>query len=226
MSELTDKPIKKLHDEPINVAKGVKQIVHLVEQHNKIDMLLQVIKNNTNKQTVIVTKSKRKADELSRYLRAQDIKVTAIHGNHRDSEFKAVTKDFNTYALNVLITTDMILQSLDLSNIQQIISYDLPVESSYYLSRLGCLEERGVAISLVSPDEENLLSDIEFAIKLEILREVVKDFVISSISEASRASEYEKAKVDRATAKRNKTKKTKKTKKKRNKTSDKGKTSK
>ena len=110
-------------------------------------MLLQVIKNSTDKQIVIVTKSKRRADELTTYLRTQDIKIAAIHGNHRVSEIRAATKAFNSYALNILVTTDMILQSLDLSKIQQVINYDLPTESRYYISRLGYLMERGVSTS-------------------------------------------------------------------------------
>src|SRR5660398_1078 len=61
-------------------------------------------------------------------------------------------------------------------------------------------------LPLVSPDEQNLLDRIEFAMKLEILQEEVKDFVISPASNATRASEYAKGKENHAIVKQDKNK--------------------
>ncbi len=109
----------------------------------------------------VITKTKRNADALSTYLQAQKINATAIHSNKRAQENDAATKGFESGEVTVLITTDMILQSLELTNISHMISYDLPLEPTHYLSRVGCLHERGISIALVSEEQESQLLDIE-----------------------------------------------------------------
>jgi len=177
MSEQTKKPSKKKYFDNVNVGKRTKQVVYLCEQNDKAAMFEQYLKNSDNKQTVVITKSKRRADELSTYLNAKDVTATAIHGNHRSEQIDKAAKEFNEDNLNILITTDMILQSLELKNIQTIINYDLPSEHENYFSRLILVDEIGESISFVSPDEYTFLSIIEIRLKAEIDQEELEGFI-------------------------------------------------
>jgi len=211
MTEQTDKPTKKIYYDSRSVAKRTKQLVHLVEEHDKTAMLAQIIKNNDNIQTVLITKSKRGADELGLYLKNEDIKVTTIHGNHRTEQYETAAKAFNTGEINILITTDMILQSLNLTNIQLLISYDLSMQSENYFLRLTYLKEIGESIALVSPNEQNLLDTIEFILKIEIPQEEVENFT-QTLSPS--LSQIPKSLKDKKKKPRHRTQKIKKTTKK------------
>ncbi len=207
MSEQTVKPPKKIFYDPISVAKRTKQVVNLVAKHDKSAMLYHIIKNAPVKQTVIITQSKRTADELSRQLKSKEIKAEASHGNHRAQQCKAAAEAFNAGEINILITTDKILESLDLTNIQLMISYELPMEPKQYLTRLGFLKEIGESIAFVTPDEQNLLSAVEFAMKDAIPQEEVKDFVHSPVSSESNLQEYVKEKKKKPRHRKTKQKK-------------------
>ncbi|MBU0631768.1 ATP-dependent helicase [bacterium] len=193
MPKPTDKPQKIFYD-PISVAKRTKQVANLVSKHDKSAMLYHIIKNTPTKQSVIITKNKRTADELSRFLKTKEIKAQAVHGNHRAEQCQITAKEFNEGKINILITTDMILTSLDLSNIQQMVSYDLPNEPKLYLTRLGYLKEIGESIAFVTPDEQSLLSAVEFTMKQSIAQEEVKDFVHSPVSSENNLREFMKEK--------------------------------
>jgi len=183
MPDQTDLPTQKLYYDSLSVARRTRQIVHFVAEHDKVAIFAQIIKNSANKQIVVVTKSKRKADELGAYLKTKDVKAIAIHGNHKTKEYEESSKAFNASELNVIITTDAILQVLSLSNIELIISYDFLLKVESYFTRLAELKEVGLAVALVSPEDENLLDTIELVMKLEIPKEEVKEFTPSSLSE-------------------------------------------
>ncbi|WP_345974926.1 helicase-related protein [Sulfurimonas sp. HSL3-7] len=177
MPEQTDQPTEKIYNDPISVAKRTRQKLHLVAGCDKAAILAHIIKSSDDIQTVVITKTKRDADALSIFLKSRSINAAAIHGNKRTQENEAAAKAFGEGKLNVLITTDMILQSLGLSNIARMVSYDLPTEPENYLSRLGCLSETGEAIALVTPEEERERFDIERVIRQEIPEEEVEGFV-------------------------------------------------
>jgi len=169
MSEETPKKFsKKKYYDNVNVGKRTKQVVYICEQQYKASMLEFYIKNTKKKQTVIVVKSKRRADELCTYLNSKDINVTAIHGNHRKEQIDKGAQEFNASTCNILITTDKILQSLELNNIETIINYDLPSEHEDYFDRLILVDEVGESISFVSNEDEDYLAVIEIRLKDEI----------------------------------------------------------
>ncbi len=169
--------IKKKYYDNISIGKRTKQRVYFVAQHDKPKMFELYIKNSETKQTVVITKSKRNADELCAYLKTKDIQALAIHGNHRAEQLENAANAFNASELNILITTDMILQALELFNIEQIISYDTPYEYENYFKRLAYVDEVGSSILLVSPQEHNFLEVIELKMKLEIAEEKMEGFV-------------------------------------------------
>jgi ATP-dependent RNA helicase RhlE len=149
----------------------------LAQEHDKAAMLAQFIKNSQKRQSVVVTRSKRRADELSVYLQTQDIKAVSIHGNTKAGEYEATAKAFKSGELNTIITTDMILQLLELSNIETIINYDIPTQHEDYFNRLMLVDGKGESISFVSPEEKGLFSIIEMRMKLDIPQEEVENFV-------------------------------------------------
>ncbi len=76
-----------------------------------------------------------------------------------------------------MITTDMILKSLNLAKIEVIINYDLPQNPDDYFVRLRHVDEIGEAVSLVSKDEKTALEMIELIMKQEMPKEKFKDFI-------------------------------------------------
>jgi len=177
MSEQTDRPKEKIYYDQRSVALRTPQSVYFVKEHDKMAMLGLLLNDYKKMQVVIVVKSKKKADALSEFLTSKEFNALAVHGNHRESQQQEAGAMFNEASLNVIITTDMILKTLGLENIKLILNHDLPEDAQEYYNRLALMKEQGVAMSLVNDEDEGLLADIEFNMKVEIEERTLEDFV-------------------------------------------------
>lgn len=175
MSEENTTPTKKYYDY-ISVGNRTKQVAYFVQQHDKNRMFAELLKTLSNKQIIVLLKSKKSADNLMEYLKEQDIKSLAIHGNHRASQIEDAQKVFNDKETNILITTDRILELLTLSGIQIVVNYDLPLDPTDYFKRLRLVDEVGESISLIDPEDEKTLATIEIMMKCEILEVEIENF--------------------------------------------------
>ena len=173
----------KQYNDPISVAKRAKQKLYLVSQADKNAMLEQIIRSLSKVKAVVITKTKRGADAVQKYLQTRDINAIAVHSNKGKEACEAGAKAFNEGEIDILITTDMILQSLPLTDIEMMLGYDLPLEPEHYLSRIGCMSETGETISFVSKEEETLLFFIERKMRQEIVQEELEGFVPTPESE-------------------------------------------
>ena len=192
MSEQTDTPKKDTYYDQRSVALRTTQSVYFVQEHDKVSMLGLLLNDHKEIQVVIVVKSKKKADALSEFLISKEFNALSVHGNHRQEQQQKAAAQFNLGALNIIITTDMILKTLELENIKLVLSYDLPDVTQDYYNRLAFMKELGVAIALVSPEDEPFLSDIEYNMKKEIEEKVLEGFDASQ-----KPNHTEKIKKDR-----------------------------
>ena len=174
------KPAEKKYYDFISIAKRTIQNVYFVAQHDKNTMFELLLKNSDKKQTVVLTRSKKNADELASYLKSKEIKAVAIHGNHRAEQINDAQLSFNVGETTILITTDMILKSMELTGIERIISYDLPLVPQDYFARLKLVDELGESISFVSSDEEATFESIEFLMKCEMKELELEGFLPTS----------------------------------------------
>ena len=174
--EEENKPAEKKYYDYISVAKRTTQNVYFVAQHDKNSMFELLLKNSDKKQTVVLTRSKKNADELADYLKLKEINAISIHGNHRAEQINDARLSFNVGETTILITTDMILKSMELTGIERVISYDLPLVPQEYFARLILVDEVGESISFVSPDEESTLETIEFLMKCEMKELELEEF--------------------------------------------------
>jgi ATP-dependent RNA helicase RhlE len=181
MSEQTDTPKEKIYYDQRSVALRTPQSIYFVNEHDKMVMLGLLLNDYKKMQVLIVVKSKKKADALSEFLITKEFNALAVHGNHRESQQQEAGTKFNEASVNVIITTEMILKTLGLEKIKLVLNHDLPEDAQEYYNRLALMKEQGVAISLVSPQDEGLLSDIEVNMKVEIEERTLEDFVSTDI---------------------------------------------
>ena len=175
MSEEKTKTIKKYYDY-VSVGNRTKQVGYFVQQHDKNKMFAELVKTFSDKQVLVLVKSKRNADELMNYLKEKDIKSLAIHGNHRASQIQDAQTGFNSKEITILITTSRILETLTLTDVQVYVSYDLPLEAPDYFKGLLLVDEIGESISLIDPSDERMLATIEQMMKCEMIEVEIENF--------------------------------------------------
>ena len=167
MSDEKSTTTKKYYDY-ISVGNRTKQVAYFVQQHDKNRMLEELLKPFSEKQILVMVKSKKSADKLYEYFKAKEINSLSIHGNHRVSQIEDAQVAFNAKEISILITTDRILEGMSLENIALLVNYDLPLESTDYFKRLRLVDEIAEALSLIDPEDESVLATIELMMKCEM----------------------------------------------------------
>ncbi len=157
----------------------VKQIVYPVDKSNKSKLLTHLISKNAWDQVLVFTRTKRGANRLVKQLEKNKIHAAAIHGDKTQSARTKALAAFKKGHIKVLVATDIAARGIDISELPHVINFDLPDLAENYVHRIGRTGRAGSsgeAISLVSADEVEALSDIENLIGKLLPRELIDGF--------------------------------------------------
>jgi ATP-dependent RNA helicase RhlE len=145
-------------------APSVEQWICPVDKKQKGPLLIKLIKDGGWDQALVFSKTKHGANKLTKQLIAAGITAAAIHGNKSQGARTKALADFKANEIRILVATDIAARGLDIEQLPQVVNFDLPNISEDYVHRIGRTGRAGStgqAISLVSADEVDLLSDIE-----------------------------------------------------------------
>ncbi|HEX7348990.1 MAG TPA: DEAD/DEAH box helicase [Rhodanobacteraceae bacterium] len=164
---------------PNAVATGVTHRVHPVEASRKRDLLLHLLAADSRRQTLVFSRTKHGADKLCKFLAQHGFSAAAIHGNKSQNQRTRALADFKHGKVTVLVATDIAARGLDIDQLPVVVNYDLPMVAQDYVHRIGRTGRagaEGLALSLVSQEEEGLLRDIRKLLKQELAIEPVDGF--------------------------------------------------
>jgi ATP-dependent RNA helicase RhlE len=192
------KSIKKLADTLLNnpvlveVAKRneatdmVTQYIHPVERGKKRQLLSSLIRDEKWKQVLVFTRTKHRANTLTRQLMADGIQAAAIHGNKSQSARTQALKNFKKGKVRTLVATDVAARGLDIERLPHVVNFDLPNVPEDYVHRIGRTGragQNGVALSLVCSEEQDLLTRIQKLLNHKIDVKNIEGFKSELITE-------------------------------------------
>ena len=171
-------------------AEGVTQMIFSVMRLRKPELLLKLLNEMERGSTLIFTRTKHDADRVAHVLGHAGISVTKLHSDLTQSDRTKSLADFKSGKFGTLVATDVASRGLDIEDISHVINYEPPMSPDDYVHRVGRTaraEKTGVAITLVSPEEEPLMREIERRIGAEIERTIVEGFAPPPVIEISSA---------------------------------------
>ena len=175
--------IKRLADQLLNAptlievalrytaAETVAQSVYKVATDQKRALLAHIVTSRNLWQVLCFVRTKHGASRLARQLEKDGLKTTAIHGDRSQAARLEALDDFKAAKVQVMVATDVAARGLDIDDLPLVVNYELPYVPEDYIHRIGRTGRAGAegqAISLCSPDEEKLLSEIERMLKRTI----------------------------------------------------------
>lgn len=164
---------------PNSTVELVKQWIHPVDKAKKTELLIKIIKDNNWHQVLVFARTKHGSDRLAKKLSKNNIQANAIHGDKSQGARTRALADFKSNHIQVLVATDIAARGLDIDQLPHVINFDLPNVPEDYVHRIGRTGRAGAtgeAVSLVSADEFEQLSNIERLIKQLLTREYVDGF--------------------------------------------------
>lgn len=120
---------------------------------------------------IIFCRTKRRADKLEADMKAKKYNCEKLHGDMPQNVRQRVMKSFREAKIQYLIATDVAARGLDVSGISHIFNYDIPESTESYIHRIGRtgrMGSDGIAISFITPKDEEIFSQIQNAIGRKI----------------------------------------------------------
>ena len=103
---------------------------------------------------VIFTRTKARAERLSRFLTREGQTCVALHGDKHQSQRKMAMEAFRKGRARILVATDIAGRGIDVPDIEHVINYDVPMTREDYIHRIGRTGRSGKlgqAVTFVSP---------------------------------------------------------------------------
>ncbi len=169
---LCNKPVE-IDVAPRNsTVETISQSLYLLPKNNKPELLTRLLRES-GEQALVFSRTKHGANKLAERLGKDGLTAAAIHGNKSQSQRTKALADFKNDKVQVLVATDIAARGIDIDELALVINFDLPQVAEDYVHRIGRTGRAGAsgrAVSLVSPEENKQLRDIERLIKIRIER--------------------------------------------------------
>jgi ATP-dependent RNA helicase RhlE len=166
----------------INTARppqAIDQVLYPVPKHLKLQLLTELLKGESVESALIFTRTKQEADIITRQLREVGLSVGEIHGDFSQKLRTRALEKFRTGKVRILVATNVAARGLDISGITHVINYDTPDEAENYIHRIGRtgrVDASGVAWTLVTSEDEPLISSVEYLLNETIERRMLSGF--------------------------------------------------
>lgn len=160
-------------------AEGIEHVLVAVDKTEKRGVLAKKLEEMPHGRTLVFTRTKYGADKLARHLRKEGANVTAIHGGKTQASRNKALDRFKKGKVRVLVATDVAARGIDVDNIAMVVNYDVPRDPEIYVHRVGRTARagaRGVALTLMSPDESMMMWGVEKFMGRTFHRNVVPGF--------------------------------------------------
>lgn len=142
----------------------IQQSVVAVARSEKRDALAKILSDPAVRRAIVFTRTKRGADRVARNLGNAGLASESIHGDKSQGQRERALDAFKSGRSNILVATDIAARGIDVDGVTHVVNYELPNVPESYVHRIGRTARagaEGVAVSLVDPEEQDLLTDIE-----------------------------------------------------------------
>ncbi|KAL3232834.1 hypothetical protein RNJ44_04750 [Nakaseomyces bracarensis] len=164
-AKFMENPVRILVKKDELTLEGIKQFYVNVEQEEyKYDCLTDLYDSISVTQAVIFCNTRRKVEELTQRLTADNFTVSSIYSDLPQQERDTIMKEFRSGSSRILISTDLLARGIDVQQVSLVINYDLPSNKENYIHRIGRggrFGRKGVAINFIVNEDVNALRELE-----------------------------------------------------------------
>lgn len=161
--------IKVTRNEVTNT--NIEQQYFLVKREAKMEVMSRLIDVNDLKLMLVFCNTKSKVDEVVVELQERGYAAEGIHGDLRQAARNQVMNKFRNGQTNILVATDVAARGIDVSGVDAVFNFDVPLDLEYYVHRIGRTGRAGKlgkAFMLVTSRDKSKLWDLEKYTKVQI----------------------------------------------------------
>lgn len=139
----------------------VVQVLYHVGKHEKLSLLLGILRKENPSRTLIFVNTRRAADMVVERLKRNSWKAQAITGTIEQKKRLRILADFKEGKLPILVATDVASRGIHVEGVTHVINYDLPQDAEDYVHRIGRTGRAGASGKAVSLADEEYVYSLE-----------------------------------------------------------------
>lgn len=117
---------------------------------------------------LVFCRTKHRVDDVSKTLKSAGLKVEVMHADRPQKARDKALERFRAGEVQLLVATDVMSRGIDVSGIDAVVNFDVPMDPEDYVHRIGRTGRAGAtghAYTFVAPDEITPLREIEYFTK-------------------------------------------------------------
>ncbi len=149
-------------------ADTVEEHLCPVTQGQKLQLLEALLRRYSPERVLVFCRTKTRVDEVAQMLRRGGFKCDLMHSGRNQGERERALARFRSAEVQVLVATDVMSRGIDISGIDAVVNFDVPMDPEDYVHRIGRTGRaghEGLAFTFVAPDEISPLREIEYFTK-------------------------------------------------------------
>jgi ATP-dependent RNA helicase RhlE len=184
------KEVEKLAAEalsaPRRIAVGLSRPAHTVShalypvaKHLKTALTFEILKKTDTNSVLIFTRTRHRAQSLAIKLSRQGYRATSLHSDRTQGQRQSALNGFKDGRYQIMVATDIAARGLDVDSISHVINFDMPDTADAYIHRIGRTgraERTGDAFTLVTPEDNEMVRELEKIMKQDLPRETIEGF--------------------------------------------------
>lgn len=154
--------VEKISDSGIN--PNIEHYYIVIEARERIETVRRISSALHEERILVFMNKNQHIQDMENRLKHHKVSTCSIYGTSERSDRKDAIQGFRTGRYKVMVASDIAARGLDISNLNVIVSADLPRDAEEYLHRVGRTarhQNRGIAILLVTASEATFLKKLE-----------------------------------------------------------------
>ncbi|KIF84020.1 ATP-dependent RNA helicase DbpA [Noviherbaspirillum autotrophicum] len=145
-------------------ASQIEQRFYEVDSDGRNAAVARLLNHYKPVSTLVFCNTKIHCRELAAELREQGVSALALHGDLEQRERDEILVLFANQSCSVLVATDVAARGLDIQTLGAVINVDVSKDTEVHIHRVGRTgrgQDKGLALSLCSPNEKKWVKLIE-----------------------------------------------------------------
>jgi ATP-dependent RNA helicase RhlE len=146
------------------VAEKVEHAFYPVKESRKEALLVEILRAVNPSKALVFTATREGTSALALVLRRQRWEVASLSSLLSQANRERALEAYRRGEFRILVATDVAARGLDITDIDLVINFDVPMHAEDYVHRIGRTgraERAGRAVTLVTARDERRAADIE-----------------------------------------------------------------
>lgn len=149
---------------PASTNASIAQFVVETTSRGKREALRKLLRDDEVKNAIVFCNRKKDVRELADVLKKAGFSAGQIHGDMEQGDRIRELDRFKSGEILILVASDVAARGLDVPGVSHVVNYDVPHHAEDYVHRIGRTGRAGrtgIAYTLMTPDEDENLREVE-----------------------------------------------------------------